>query len=344
MKKAQAFKIVGFVLGHVFSLILVLIPVFHGSFLHKKGSEPEKHLTQVDGLLLHPLRDLQNIASSDTVALSIGKRSFTNLFVLDSAVTNIGSSPIVPDDFHAPLSINVPAPWEIITVKSKVENTQQISTLWQSSNAQKFIAAPVLINPGDSLNVVIYITHPSLPPFSTVDVPKQPSITWDARITNLRSIERGSSQLLSAMQEIFDIFSGGLYSFLSGKGLFFTFAVGMTNMAILLYLAGNAKLTMKPNPKLLMIIVGVTTLSVTVGESLSSYVFGDLLTKILNMIDIVQGRDPGGVDYINAIPLVIDAILIVALLNWKKLKKWYSRFRSDETAERVESIYPNGEH
>ncbi|MEQ1934758.1 MAG: hypothetical protein ABL962_12935 [Fimbriimonadaceae bacterium] len=329
MSTKHTLRIAGIVGAHLFALALALVPVIADHELHEKGPEPSRHLSLFEHSFNQPLIDLRPIGSDELVSLTIGKRQFTNLFIVNLTVTNTGAAPILPGDFHSPFSISVPVPWEIVTVKNGKHDGQQVILDWQSVSATKFTANPALVNPNDVIASVVYLSNPTLPPLTNVEESKKPTLQFDARITNLISVERRNNHILALIESVFDAFGGGFYSLLTGKAMVCAFVFGMINLGALLFLLGRAQIVKGVGCKLIMWTIIAAALSAATAECLVSYIFGDVIANLMRAFDPIYGHQPSGTSWFNAPALLIDATVIIVLLNWRWLKSKWKTISSD---------------
>ncbi len=97
---------------------------------------------------------------------------------------NTGAAPILPTDFFGKVQLTTKDPWKILTINSGPQ-TGAPSFTWRKVSDTTFEADPVLINPGDQISNVIYMT--STKPQD--DVFPSPPLTWNMRVVNLDQIE-----------------------------------------------------------------------------------------------------------------------------------------------------------
>lgn len=330
MRQEQIFRHIGSVLANIFAIALAVAPIIADKFLHDLGPDPEKRISILQSAFNQPLYDLNSLGSFEKVRLTLGQREFSNLYIANVTLTNVGPSPILPADFHEPLSVSVDGPWEIVAVKNGRQMNQQVFMQWNIANPQKHVAERSLMNPGDVISAVVYLTNGTLPQLSTVEATKQPTLKWNARITNMKAFSNEEDRINKMWLSIFDTFTAsGIYTILAGKKLALTFVAAIANMALLIHLFARAKLIQRYNIKMLTIILTTATLSASVGECLATYICGDIITNIINAVSSLHGEEPIKVSFINAPPLILNSLLILSLLNWSLLKRTWTKFRKN---------------
>jgi hypothetical protein len=169
---------------------LVIIPAVVGFALiwqnsehFKKGSDPEKSLSQTLIGPIDPLTDLTPLISANPgFTLTVGERSYSNLSIQQFILRNEGKAPILPADFEKPLQVHAKNGWEIVTIKNS-DAPGHVDLRWSGITARTFEAEPFLLNPGEDIWQVLYLTHDeSIAPKKEKN---GPPIYLSVRLTNL---------------------------------------------------------------------------------------------------------------------------------------------------------------
>ena len=286
-----------------------------GDQIQQKGSNPEKKLIFIPPTSINPFKDLEGLSGVSKVSLKLGERAVSNLKIVKTSIKNVGISPILPSDFFENITVKAPEPWEIIAIPDSTLEKNGPTLIWQKINDKQYVAKPVLINPGDSISTTVYLTDPRVDRPQETKSDTDPKLNWTARITNLKEFPKYAN-LDDTVSRMTTLFNTHVYVILSDWNLVYTFIAGMFNAAILIALISKRKWLPKLNLKSTLVIVLVMALSVAVGETSKTYLFGDPLTNILGAVQSAVGDTKSGVNHwFNAPAIIIDAALIILLIN-----------------------------
>jgi hypothetical protein len=233
----------------------------------------------------------------------IDENPVKNLFLSTIGLKNIGSVAIIPSDFYEPLSINVDGSWKILLVKDDLREEHPI---WKRVNDHKFEAVPELLNPDDAISVSVYTTntqndHPQL---------AQLKPWWSTHILNLKSITVKNNQL-NFSDELAQNPVNKLVPivvFLYGPGLLSTSIGTIFFMVIYMRLLYQLKIITRARWSSIAAIVGVSIISVTSSESMTTYFFPDIFTRLT-----------GVYNWLN-MPWIILNLVVLMWLSWKALR------------------------
>jgi len=178
MKNWNLLKIIGPVLA-------VLIPVFatYQIFYQSDGAKRDIEIEElwISGSLSF-LRDLD-----ERVELKIDKKNVSNISIAHFSIENIGKKEIEAADFHKNLEVKVDEPWEIIGISTDWTKPKDVELEWNRVDDREFELGPMLINPSDYYQVLIYLTNNKFD--SSADENEKPEIQWNARVKNLHNIK-----------------------------------------------------------------------------------------------------------------------------------------------------------
>src|ERR1700730_18077611 len=119
------------------------------------------------------------------LSLMIGNQPVKNNLVVSTiSIRNTGSVAIIPSDHYTNLAINVAKQWTILSV---VNGTAAERPVWKKVTDQQFESSPELLNPGDVITAVLFVTNTEHERLTQEQV-TQLKPTWSAHILNLKSI------------------------------------------------------------------------------------------------------------------------------------------------------------
>jgi len=224
------------------------------------------------------MRDLSILGDRVTLSVRIEEETLDNLVIARTALQNVGTTPILPTDYHQNISVNVLKPWKIIAVENSqhfsVSQRQNVEFKWKRVNDIRFEADPALLNPGDTVVTHVYLTNTQFEGIAKIpEADRQVHVEWKARITNLPAFA-GPPNRSNATEDSLNI-----AVLLSGWALPFTIAVAMLFQALYLHLLSRSGQLDVIDLRGISIVLGVSFLSFAAGESISTYLFSNYLTR-----------------------------------------------------------------
>ena len=309
VKKAELFEKV---LPLLIAIAGVLIPVWVTLDIYQRGPSPEKHIELSRLGPIDPMNDLSSLYESATLQLRFGDQAINNVVVVQGIFRNTGGAPIVPSDYVENLSVSVPAPWKIVSVKDK--GFSKVRLDWTRVSDTRFEAKPALLNPGDMAWAVVYLTNTKYQqPAPTTDQARpDPQVDWNARIVNLRSF--------TDAPDYFDR-QAGHYGFifvqLGGYWLWLTVGMALVSQAVFLRLLARAGYLRRWNWKSIALVAGLTFLSFSAAEAAETYLCGNTFTDL-----------EGVSHWLNAPPLIAQTVVILVLYFQPAAKKATSRTKA----------------
>jgi hypothetical protein len=175
---------IAFFISLLNAIIAATIPALVAIKLYQRGAIPEKDVRLVKNVI-DPLADLSKvITKGDTIRILADQTSITNLRIEKTSITNAGESPIQAQDFFSGFSVKLMAPWTFLTIDT---DSSKIKVAWKTQSKNEWVMEPLLLNPGDTLDLTLYYT-------SENPVPKESLLgsasSWDVRIAGLRRINK----------------------------------------------------------------------------------------------------------------------------------------------------------
>lgn len=148
------------------------------------GNSPPKHLSAGYIGPIDPLSDLNGPGSALDIKIKSGSRDVKNLRFVSITLKNDGQSPILPSDMSEPLSIVSDDQWSIVAISNHVSSDGP-TLKWHTISDQQDQSDPILLNPGDSVWLTVYLSWKGN---GEIPQPDKAPIHWRARINNLREI------------------------------------------------------------------------------------------------------------------------------------------------------------
>jgi hypothetical protein len=207
---------IGKTLGVLVMLLTVAVPAYVAYDIYGRGPIPEKRLQLNQLTPINPLRDLSGLGERASFSLQLENQKINNITIATTWITNIGGIPILPGDFYEKLSVTVDKPWKIVAVENRTFSLpEELTVNWKRQTDTKFEAEPLLLNPGDSIQMNVYVTDPEFSSSAPTRLdPNPPAIHWKVRIANLRGFSAAPNPFADA--------DYGLEVRISGWGVPFT--------------------------------------------------------------------------------------------------------------------------
>jgi len=282
-------------------LLTAFVPAYIAYDLHGRGPAPEKHVELSHFSPINPLQDLSILGSRVTLSLQAEGHAIDNLVIAKGFLRNVGGTPIVPNDYHENLSVNVDPPWRIVAVENGRDFSGIVQLRWKRISDTRFEAEPALLNPGDLVSTNVYLTNLRFGLQSTAEKQPEAKVEWRVRITNLRALSEPPS-LLERLQAR----SFGATVRLSGWSLIFTIVGAALFQAVYLHLLSRARFLRQWTWRAIVLVVGASLLSFAAAESSAAYIFGPPLAPFASGVD----------NWINA-PWIALHVVVLVLLYWR---------------------------
>jgi hypothetical protein len=250
--------------------IYVSYDLFHRGSV--QGSVPERRLELIEWPAINPLQDLNIKSGRVALRLSVGDETFDNMAIKRFTLTNTGEAPVVPSDYHEPISIRVKPPWRIIAVEHDFI-IHGLSLGWHRVSDQLFEAKPALINPGDFMSQKVYLTDTKYKARQKSDVTPEVDLEISARITNMRQFITPAPATLSKFRP-----PKWFIVYLDGPAVAFTVISASIFLFWYLFLLQRAGLLALSRYKSCLTVIGLSVLSFSVAEVIAYYVFGGILS------------------------------------------------------------------
>lgn len=256
----RAWRLVGIVVA----LLNIAVPVRVAYDLLDRGNVPVRRVTLSKPAVIDPMHDLSALAQVATLALQLDHESISNIAISKAVLRNVGTSPIEPKDYHEKISVNVKAPWRIVSVNNAADSSSGVEFKWTKTSDTRFEAEPALLNPGDLVSTLVYLTNTALDqkPADTLDLSKA-DVEWKTRITHLASFEEPSTAVDGAPAP------SGLAVYLSGWALPFMLAAALAFQALYLRLLYRAGLLRFPEPLSVALLLASTLMSVSAADAIA---------------------------------------------------------------------------
>lgn len=258
------------------ALIAALPPFWLTWHLHNQGSQPPKHISVWSYPATNPLSDVESFAvHTVTLRPEYHGRKLQNLMELGATLQNTGQSPILPSDYSEPLSVTVSPPWTILNVANALPGMAGWPSFqWSRVSDNKFIAQPALLNPGDLVDLKVFVTDSKA--IGGVK-PPPPKLIWNVRIINLSGLTYPDSPL-NRMQHEFSMLSVSVD--IPGNGVLFVLGQFAVYLGLWLVLFQRGGLFVPWTRWSVGLPILVALLSLASSEAMSTYVIGSPLTDL----------------------------------------------------------------
>jgi hypothetical protein len=174
----QAWQVISITIG----VLAIIVSVFITYDVYQKS-------VQLSALTVHevfhfdPVRFLFGEAMEDRIALMVDGSPIESTTIYYYQLSNTGRSPILPTDYIEPVQVSVsPGKGELLTVDTTRTYPPELEVGWSKVTTSTFSMEPVLLNPGDEIGVLLFITD--IP-----DSDETPQVDWKARLVGISSLE-----------------------------------------------------------------------------------------------------------------------------------------------------------
>ncbi|QND44660.1 hypothetical protein HB780_02440 (plasmid) [Rhizobium lusitanum] len=253
----------------VVSLIVTIFAVVISTTFQSSGTNiPKKVEVEYTGPT-DPLSDLKETKVDLNVSVSSEGQNVDRLIFYQTSITNSSNVPILPSDFFGNMKLVSKQPWQIVAIgRSKYELAHGVVASWARQSDNEFDSPPILLNPGEALNVTVYLTAPEAI-ISAQKFDDPAPIAWDMHIANLASLEETPNPVTrfrtSVGNILVTIWGWGIWTVL---GLFI-FLLG-THLLLLTW----SGLVNRLNPLGGALVVYVALLSLIAAETINTMIFG----------------------------------------------------------------------
>lgn len=122
-------------------------------------STPISNLTVTEIYNFDPLQFGE--AMDGRIALLIDGVEAESVRVYYYSISNTGQNPIRKDDFVEPIQVSVKEPWKLLAVDTDWSSPPELDVKWNRVMTNTFEMVPTLLNAGDTLRVLFFLTNPS---------------------------------------------------------------------------------------------------------------------------------------------------------------------------------------
>lgn len=302
-KCMQIDRIILNALGLFTSAIIAAVPVYVTYDVYQKGPSPEKQLELTRVPPINPMSDLSMLGDRVSFSIRLEKTAMNNLVIAQGWLKNAGKAPILPTDFHEPLSVNVDKPWKIVAVENK-PFPGAVKLKWNRISETRFEADPTLLNPDDRVYALVYLTDTQYlrgePPRNDEN---PPTVRWAARILNLKDFSEPPNPFEPRSGDFI-----GVAVRIEGWGLPFTIVSALLFEALYLVLLWRSTWLLPWRWTSMWMVIGASLLSFSAAEAIATYLFGSSLTDIIGLQPIDH--------WLNA-PWIVLHSMLIALLFWQ---------------------------
>jgi hypothetical protein len=128
-------------------LLTAAVPSYVAYDIYARGPAPEKRVELTRHPLIDPMKDLSALGDRVSLSLRVEKEVINNLVIAKAILRNSGTVPILPNDYHEKLSINVQKPWKVVAVENSKDFGLNIELHWRRVTDTRFEADPTSTEP-----------------------------------------------------------------------------------------------------------------------------------------------------------------------------------------------------
>ena len=295
MKPEERFWQIVLILVQLFS---AAAPIYIAYDIYHRGPTTEKRIELREYAPIDLKRDLSVLGDDVGVSLKFKNETLDNLVIIKAWLTNAGTSPILPADFHENLSVSTSKPWHIVAVENANDLPDEIKLAWVKANPDRFEAKPTLLNPGDTVTAVVYLTNTELENKRGSIKPNDVKLKWDTRITNLPKL----AKVQTSFTEHFMEGGWGFIVYLSGWSLVSTILGALLFQALYMHLLTRAGYIKSLSSYSILALLFTSLLSFSAAESISYYLFPTFLRYL------------GGPNYPVNVTIIVGNMLLLMWL------------------------------
>jgi hypothetical protein len=249
--------------------------------LWARGPIPERRLN-LDRLgVIDPMKDLSALGEVARVSMLVGSDTLDNLLIAKANLRNVGKAPILPTDYHEKISVNVEPPWKIVSINNSADDSpRRVDFKWSRISETQFEAEPALLNPGDHVSTVVYVTNTQASrSASSVQKLSEKDVDWKARITNL-------SEFVEEPETPYKVLPRGILVHVSGWALPFMLAAALVFQALYLHLLQRTRLLSFTDFSGVTWVLATSLLSFAAAESMADFLFppGDIFEMLFDLL------------------------------------------------------------
>jgi hypothetical protein len=279
-------------------LVSAFVTLYAGFFVPNAFTEKQLQSSlPVTTEITAEISELWGLGDRIKLSMIVDQLPVKNLVVSIISVKNTGSIAIVPSDFFTPLSINVDKQWKIFLLVSKSTGGGQ----WKMVNDQQVEMSPELLNPGDTIFVVLFLTNTQYEHL-TLEQTEQLRPLWSAHILNLKSITTQTNPLKEPQFFPFILLLGGPTLLVTLLGAIFFMTIYVNLLYNLDYIRGIRWQSVGA-------IVGVGIISVISSEAMATYLFPNIYVFLT-----------GGISTWLNMPWIVLNLVLLVWLSWKAWK------------------------
>ena len=194
--------------------------------------------------------------------------------------------------------MSIPKPWRIIYAANR-SGAPGVQFAWKKIDDNDVAATPALLNPGDRVFLVLFLTNPTEKGEQT-GLPKVPDLKVDARISNLKSftpVPFPSGGLKFRTHDVWGIIVG-----MTGWAVPYFILMFSLLQVLYIILLTKAKLLNLSQKRFVGYLVASSLLSITGAETSTTYAIGSTWT------------DMYGINHWLNAPWIVLNIVLIALL------------------------------
>jgi hypothetical protein len=167
--------------GTIIGVVALLVSTIVAYDIYQRSTQSSE-LTVAEVIQFDPLEDIFGEAMKGRIALLIDNAAVESATVYYFSISNTGENPITPKDYTEPLRVSVESPWELLANDTPYSTPPELKVAWTKITTNSFEMEPALLNPGDTIGVLLFATDPT-------GSQEPPRLSWTARIVNVHSLK-----------------------------------------------------------------------------------------------------------------------------------------------------------
>ncbi len=284
-------------LNLVVALAAIMVTVLLANYSVSPGPNPPKSLSAEFIGPTDPLSDLADNLAGISIEIKSSGKPVDKIYLYQTTLRNSGNTPILPSDFFGDMKITTARPWAIVAVSGSAKSSpQNIGQAWTKVSDTEVSAAPTLLNPGDHIDVTVYLTAPEQE-VKALKYDSPAPIEWRVRVVNMPSIiiEMNPFQQFASKQ-------GPIVVHVWGWGVPFLLTIFLLSLWLHLYMLCQVDSLFGKRTYFMLVALVGGLMSLACADALTTYIFG-LYPGLKMTVD----------HWVNLPPIIVNFAMIISL-------------------------------
>lgn len=261
-------------IGVIIGVLSIIISIFLAYDVYRRSLQ-FSDLEIVKGVFYNPIYFAER--SEGRIAMLIDGEKVNSVNMFSFSISNTGRNPILPDDFIEPIKVSIQEPWQLLAVEKFTSRPYELELQWTKVATNTFQMEPALLNPGDEINVLVFVKNPTATLDEQVITDDEPELTWTARIVDVPLLKVREQQ---TPRELSGLGSFYLEIYLSGWEIYWSAGIAIFLSFIGLILGSRFNRTTHLSSRDLFLIICITVLAFSSAEILVYIIDGRIISGI----------------------------------------------------------------